>query len=147
MATRGRPFEPGNKMGRGRPKGSCNKVSHEGRQLLQTHTATLMRKAIVVAMNGDNKVLCHLLTLAFGPNALPTNVGKLPVKTAKDLMISSERITKRAGAGEIPLAEAQKFGMLFEQRGNLIVLHDFEKRLKEFEETRSKSGGPLDRAA
>ena len=147
MATRGRPFEPGNKMGRGRPKGSRNKVSHEARQILQTHTPALMRKAILLAMNGDTRVLCHLLTLAFGPNALPVKVGNLPMKTTKDLMTASERITRKAVAGEIPLADAHEFSMLFEERGNLIERHEFAKRLEEFEEGRLKCDEPLDRAA
>ena len=147
MATRGRPFEPGNKMGRGRPKGSRNKVSHEARQILQTHTPALMRKAILLAMNGDTRVLCHLLTLAFGPNALPTKIGNLSMKTTKDLMMASERITRKAAAGELPLAEAHGVSMLIEERGNLIERHEFAKRLEEFEEGRLKRNEPLDRAA
>jgi hypothetical protein len=33
--VRGRPFEPGNKLGRGRPKGSRNKAKSPGQDLLQ----------------------------------------------------------------------------------------------------------------
>jgi hypothetical protein len=146
MATRGQPFEPGNQMGRGRPKGSRNKVSQEARQLLQTHTPALMRKAIVLAMNGDTRVLCHLLTLAFGPNALPSKIGNLPMKTTKDLMTASERIARKAAAGQLPLAEAQGVSMLIQERGTLIERHEFAKRLEEFEQGRLRRDAPLDRA-
>ena len=53
--TRGRPFEPGNKFGRGRPKGSKNRSTSVGRQLLEEHHESLMRKNIAEGLKGDAK--------------------------------------------------------------------------------------------
>jgi hypothetical protein len=93
------------------------------------------------------RVLCHLLTLAFGPNALPSKIGNLPMKTTKDLMTASERIARKAAAGQLPLAEAQGVSMLIQERGTLIERHEFAKRLEEFEQGRLRHDEPLDRAA
>jgi hypothetical protein len=50
MATRGRPFEPGNKFGRGRPRGSRNKTSAAVQELLNSHAEAIVRKAILLAL-------------------------------------------------------------------------------------------------
>jgi hypothetical protein len=51
--VRGRPFPPGNKLGRGRPKGSRNKAKSPAQDLLDEYTPHLMRKWIALALNGD----------------------------------------------------------------------------------------------
>ena len=42
---RGRPFEPGNHFGRGRPKGSRNKRSLVANELLIEHGEAIVRKS------------------------------------------------------------------------------------------------------
>ena len=37
--TRGRPFQPGNRFGHGRPKGSPNQKSLQARKLFEEHSA------------------------------------------------------------------------------------------------------------
>jgi hypothetical protein len=64
MAIRGRPFERGNKFGRGRPRGSRNQISQEARELLLTFKGTVVRKSVLEAAkkdNGDNRLLAKLL--------------------------------------------------------------------------------------
>jgi hypothetical protein len=53
MEKRGRPFEVGNKLGRGRPRGSRNKRTLAVQELLNGHTEGLVRKALVMALQGD----------------------------------------------------------------------------------------------
>lgn len=50
---RGRPFAPGNTLGRGRPKGSRNKAQSPGQDLLDEYAPHLVRKCISMAMQGD----------------------------------------------------------------------------------------------
>jgi hypothetical protein len=50
---RGRPFEAGNKMGRGRPQGSRNKKSPAGGRILAEYGDSLERKCIWKALQGD----------------------------------------------------------------------------------------------
>ena len=46
--SRGRPFKKGNKHGRGRPKGSRNKKSDPGKELLKEYEPHLTRKLIAL---------------------------------------------------------------------------------------------------
>jgi hypothetical protein len=69
------------------------------------------------------------------------------MKTTKDLMTPSERIARKAAAGQLPLAEAQGVSMLIQERGTLIERHEFAKRLEDLEQGRLRRDEPLDRAA
>ena len=55
--TRGRPFKPGNKFGRGRPRGSRNKKTAIIQELLDEHGPALIRKTLLLAHNGDRRCL------------------------------------------------------------------------------------------
>src|ERR1035441_4950901 len=44
--SRGHPFEPGNKIGRGRPKGSPNKKTPRAQELFEQNSAAIMALAI-----------------------------------------------------------------------------------------------------
>jgi hypothetical protein len=149
MPTRGRPFEPGNTVSRGRPKGSRNKMNQEGRQFLQLHTKGLVAKALKMAIDGNERVLCHLLTLAFGSKTLPTKIGNLPMKTVQDLLSSFERIARKVGAGEITLEQAHFTLGLIDKGRELIEAQEIDKRLRAVEKERDKGGAepPLDLAA
>ena len=55
--VRGRPFEPGNQMGRGRPAGSRNQNRLRAEDLLLEHADALIRKCVVMALQGDRVAL------------------------------------------------------------------------------------------
>lgn len=61
MATRGRPFEPGNKFGRGRPRGSRNKTSAAVQELLNSHAEAIVRKAILLALKDGQPAMIRAL--------------------------------------------------------------------------------------
>jgi hypothetical protein len=147
MTTRGRPFEPGNTMGRGRPKGSRNKVTQEAREILQTHAASLVRKGIALALQGDTRMLSTLISRALGPQAVPQKFGKFSMRTTDDLLHMSDWVAKKLRAGVITLAEALDFGSLIEQRRKVIETHEYGKRLQDIEDGRSQRDEPLNRAA
>jgi hypothetical protein len=52
---RGRPFEPGNSLGRGRPKGSRNKSNLVVRRRLLENAESLILKTIAAALRDDTK--------------------------------------------------------------------------------------------
>src|SRR5215471_4814383 len=54
---RGRPFEPGNKLGTGRPEGSRNKATLALQALLDSEGETITRKAIEMAKSGDTTAM------------------------------------------------------------------------------------------
>ena len=92
---RGRPFEPGNTLERGRPTGSRNKAKSVGRVLLDEYAPHLVRKCISLAMNGDLGAmrLCMGLISPARQEAcirmiLPT------IQTAQDVDKAAEKVTQ-----------------------------------------------------
>jgi len=61
MSKRGRPFQPGNHFGRGRPKGSRNKRSSFAKQLLDSYSQPVIQKSLAMALQGDGQLLRALL--------------------------------------------------------------------------------------
>jgi len=55
--VRGRPFQPGNRFGRGRPKGSRNKRSAQAQEILDQYTEPLIKKCVSKALEGDTRAL------------------------------------------------------------------------------------------
>jgi hypothetical protein len=146
MATRGRPFEPGNKIGRGRPKGSRNKVTREGREILNQYFPSLLRKAIFMALQGDTRMLSMLLKLGLDQAPAPFKFGKVPVQTTDDLMKFSEIVMEYLAAGKISAQEAKEAHDAIDGRRKLIEVHEFGKRLGKMEE-KQHGNPPEDKAA
>ena len=86
---RGRPFQPGNQFGRGRPRGSGNKKAQLPQELLDLHADEIVHKSIEIAQNGDSQILRFLLGhLLPPPRELPVKVGPLPMGTAAELVLN-----------------------------------------------------------
>jgi|HubBroStandDraft_5_1064220.scaffolds.fasta_scaffold410770_2 hypothetical protein len=135
----GRPFEPGNKFGRGRPRGSRNKRSLLALQLLDSHAESVVRKALVDAMKGDAQLLRALLGHILPRRRdAPVKTGPLPVHTAEELAQSSEAVFERAVSGQITLQEAQEFSALIEDRRRVMETRDLDARLRALEEAPAK---------
>jgi hypothetical protein len=84
---RGRPFEPGNKFGRGRPKGSRSKKTLILRQILDEFAPVLMHKCVRLALEGDVSLLRLLLGSKLPrPSDSVVKIGRLPTDTPEDLV-------------------------------------------------------------
>jgi len=55
--SRGRPFEPGNNFGRGRPRGSKNKRTTVAQETLEQFAEPLVKKTVAAALEGDRPTL------------------------------------------------------------------------------------------
>jgi hypothetical protein len=136
MVKNGRPFEPGNQFGRGRPRGSRNKRSLVAQQLLDSHADPVMRKALVQAIKGDSSLLRMFLGHLLGPRReAPVKTGPLPVHTAEELAQTSESVFQRLACGKITVQEARELSALFESRRRVIETRDLEKRMRVLEES------------
>jgi len=134
VATRGRPFEPGNKIGRGRPRGSKNKVRAESREMLDDYSRALLRKAVSEALKDGGPVLRQLITYVLGPpKANPVAIGKIRTETAADVSKASQVVIRKTAEGEITAAEGQDLAALLELRRRAIETEDHDKRLRELE--------------
>jgi hypothetical protein len=106
---RGRPFELGNKFGRGRPRGSRNKKTLLIQGLLEEHAAALMRKSLLLALQGDTQLLRLILDhLLLRPQDSPVKMGRLPMNTTEELLESHETVMKKLASGALTPMQARK---------------------------------------
>lgn len=132
--TRGKPFQPGNKSGKGRPKGSPNKTTPEMKKILMGHGPTLMRVCIVKAGGGDMKAMKLCLDRAYPVGPPTAKIGKLPFKTAQDLSNASEVLTQRVANGEIAPTEGCQVAEIFDRRRQVLETVDMDQRMRAMED-------------
>jgi hypothetical protein len=115
--VRGRPFEPGNKFGKGRPRGSRNKTSAGARELLNDHAEPLVRKALVMALQGDTKAMQMCLNLVVPVRRdQPQKFGRLPLGTAEEISKASAILAQKVASGQVSVSQALGFNQLIETR-------------------------------
>src|ERR1019366_2278091 len=121
MSKRGRPFEPGNQFGRGRPKGSRNKRSLIVKQLLDQHSEAIIHKSLVMALQGDIPLLRTLLSYILPrPKDLPCKIGPLPMVTMEELSQTFDATLKRVASGQITPGQAGEIFDWIEARRRVI---------------------------
>jgi hypothetical protein len=130
---RGRPFEPGNKFGRGRPKGSANKQTLKAQKLFQDHAAAIMALAINTSREDRHMLRMFASRILPRQRDLPVQIGQLPMNTLADLDRASEATLQKATSGKIALSEAQDISELIENRRRVLVAQDLERRLSALE--------------
>jgi hypothetical protein len=113
----GRPFQPGNQFGRGRPRGSRNKRSLLAHELLESHSEALTRQALVLALKGDVRMIKYLLGhLIPRRKEAPAKTGSLPMGNAAELAQSWEKLFKKVTSGKINVSDALGLADLMEHR-------------------------------
>ena len=141
MVTKGRPFEPGNKLGRGRPRGSRNKKTLQAQELLDTHAEALLRKAVLEALKGDNPLMRTLLHHVLPRRReVPPKTGPLPIGTAEELAKSSQAIIEGVVAGKISVQDAGQLFQMVETRRRVIETQEADARLRAIEQRIAPSG-------
>ena len=135
MPGRGKPFEPGNKLGHGRPRGSRNKTPQRAQELLNSYAEPIIRKCMAIALTGDTKALqlCFDRIIPVR-RELPVRIGKLPLSTAAELSKASELVTQNVAEGRLTPGQGHVLAELLEQRRKIIETDDLERRLKALEE-------------
>jgi hypothetical protein len=137
--TRGRPFEPGNKFGRGRPKGSPNKKTQQAQKLFEKNSAAIM--ALAINASREDRPMLRMLASHLLPRQKdwPVKIGRLPMNTLEDLDRASAMTLQKATAGKINLGEALDISSMIEDRRRVLVTQDMERRLSALE---SRGQGP-----
>ena len=132
---RGRPFEPGNKLGRGRPRGSRNKRSARIQQLLEQYGEAIMQKALAEAIKGDPPLLRTFLSFLLGrPGDRPIQTGPLPMGSLEELSKSSEKVLQKVASGKLSPGEGRNLIDLIEVRRSVLVAEDLGKRVQALEQ-------------
>ena len=134
---RGRPFAPGNTLGRGRPKGSRNKASSVEQDLLDKYAPHLVGKCIERALKNEDRSAMRICMDRILPARREASIRvSLPrIKTAQDLEKAAEKVTQAIGRGRIAPAEGEKMMNVFEIQSRIIEKSQYESRLKKLEES------------
>jgi hypothetical protein len=135
MATRGRPFEPGNKFGRGRPRGSRNKTTLAAQQLLFSHADAIVRTAIVMMLKDKDRAMLRAGLDRILPvsKEMPVNIGSLPTGTISEVSKSSEALVKKAASGKLTITQALGIADLLEGRRKVIETEELALRIAALE--------------
>ena len=134
----GRPFQPGNQEGKGRPPGVRNRrtvfqevLEIDGEKIIEV----IKRRAL--RSNSTAMRLCmeRLLPLAKAPNArfrLP------PVGTAADLTAAISAVTQAVAEGELSAQEGESVARIIESQRRNIEVAEFDARIRTLEKAASK---------
>ena len=135
MAKRGRPFQPGNKLGRGRPSGSRNKKTVLIEELLADNSEPLLRKALQLALKGNTQMLRLLLDPVLRrPKDAPVTIGPLPMGTPEELLQSQARVMQELASGKLSLNQVEQIFQMLENARKLMETHDLDQRLRAMEQ-------------
>ena len=140
---RGRPFQPGNKYGRGRPRGSRNKVARVCQNTLDSHAESLTKKCLVLAFQGNPTAMRLCMERLMPARRQRTLTFKLqPLKTIGDVAAASEAVVSGVARGQLTPAEGQAFSGMLEDRRRVIETQDQEPRIRALEDLNKPSSGP-----
>lgn len=132
---RGRPFEPGNKFGRGRPKGSRTRDTAPAKKLLEEYTPHLTRKLIALALEGNAQALriCMERIMPTPRDAcVPINLPK--ITSAEDVASAAEKVTRGIGKGVLSPSEGETIMNVLESQSRVIESAGTEKRVQTLED-------------
>ena len=131
---RGRPFQLGNMYGKGRPKGSRNKLTLAAQRLLEEHCESIVRKCVIGALQGDRQAmrLCVERLLPARRDA-PVRT-KLPlVKTAQDVNAALQVVLDDIARGRTTPSEGEMISNVLEKRRKAIETMELLRRVEQLE--------------
>jgi hypothetical protein len=140
---RGRAFQPGNTFGQGRPKGSRNKVKFPGQRLLEEDGENLVRKCILLAMQGSlsaMRICMERLSPARREACIQMSLPR--IRTVQDVAQAAEKVTQAVGHGDLTPSQGQTMMHILEGRSHVIETVEFARRLDELERVMAVEGRP-----
>jgi len=136
---RGRPFEAGNKMGRGRPQGSRNKKSSAGGRVLAEYGDSLERKCVWKALQGDMSAMRLCLERLVPPVREPSvRLKTRTAQTAEDVKQALASAIAAVSKGQITPSQGELLTRMLEAQRKGIESADLEARLEKLETQAAK---------
>jgi len=131
---RGRPFQPGNQFGRGRPKGSRNKRSLAVQKLLDENSPKLLVKSMSEAAKGNVPLLRMFAQyeLDRSKERIPP-IGALAIGTPEELKQSQQSVMNHVTAGTLAAAQGARLLDMLELRRKGLETHDLAERMDALE--------------
>jgi hypothetical protein len=132
--SRGVPFQPGNRKGRGRPRGSSNKSTLLWPQLLSEYGEPLVRKCIAMALK-ENPVAMRVCMERLVPlrRDLPVQVRLPTVRTAAELDSALNAVLDAVARGKLSPTESRQLVEILENKRRMIETREIEERIQKLE--------------
>jgi hypothetical protein len=136
---RGRPFEPGNKFGRGRPKGSRNRRTLKAQALFDEYQEPVIKKCIAKALEGDPRAMALCVERILPPQRdIPVRVKMKKLETRKDVESATQQVLEDMAKGKLTPQEAERpYGLLANLR-DYRENEQMESRIAAIEQTVSE---------
>lgn len=132
--TRGRPFPPGNRFGRGRPKGSRNKRSAQAQEILDQYAEPLIKKCIAQGLAGDPRALGLCIERILPALREPGVRLKLPkLNHLNDVNVAQQRVLQAIANGNITPVEGETIASVLDNYGKTIEGQEMEERITQLE--------------
>jgi hypothetical protein len=135
---RGKPFEPGNKMGCGRPKGSRNKTTAAMAQLLDQSALPVLGQCVRQALRGhygSQSLVVDLIMRLLPYRSARSRFGQ--IQNFDDLQSAAGKKVQQMFRGDITPSETQAIMTVLEQVGRLL------QQRTEVKESRRPPKAPL----
>ena len=128
---RGKPFQPGNRLGKGRPAGSRNKTTIALQELLDGEGEAITRKAIELAKAGNERALQLCVQRLLPPSRERSVRLALPpdITTAAGVSHASAAILAAVAEGNITPGEAVQLANVLEVRRKAIETEELDRRI------------------
>jgi len=133
---RGRPFPKGQSGNPGgRPRGSSNRATRAAEMLLDGEARALTRKAVELALAGDQAALRLCLDRTVAPRReRAVDLALPPIRSADDILAAIKVVSGAVGRGAITPGEGFTLSQMIETFLRAIDASDFEGRLRQLEE-------------
>src|SRR5258708_10363080 len=135
---RGRPFEAGNKLGKGRPKGSRNKATLALQEMLEDSGMGILARLRLMALQGDRTAMRLCLE-----RLLPVRKGRpvyfrLPVmNTVADVAKAQRMVLQQVSKGFLTPEEGQSVSGMIQTTLQCLLAGDLLPRLEKLEQERA----------
>jgi hypothetical protein len=134
VSVRGRPFEAGNKVGRGRLPGSRNKRTRF-LEALEKNGLALIQQCQVQALKGDPtsmKLCIERLVPPCKPSG--SRFPFPPVQTTEDLTRAFSALVQALAQGKLSAQEGEAISRILENQRRAMEAHEFDARLRALEQ-------------
>jgi hypothetical protein len=130
---RGRPFEPCNKFGRGRPKGSPNKKRPLAQKIFDENAPAIVALGINSAREDPAMLRTLIREVGRRMGDRPVKLGRMPMNTLSDLDQASATVLNKVTAGKISISEGAAVCGMIEIRRQVLAGVGLETRVTNLE--------------
>jgi hypothetical protein len=137
--VRGRPFQPGNKFGRGRPVGSRNKSTIALQAMLDGHGEALLKRAVLLAHQGDTAALRLCIERLLPVRRHSAIKFKLPsFDSVADIAKASSSVVHAVANGQLTAADGEAMTSILVKLRQTFEARSLEARIDALERQQGK---------